>query len=205
MTLPLPDRRRLLVLTGAAGLALILPRGAHSQTLTPEAVLHDPDAPVLGNPAGDVTVVEYFDYQCPFCKSMHPVLSDVVARDGQVRLVLKDWPIFGPASRQASELVLGAHGLGLYEPALEALMATEGRLTEAEIAETLAPVVPVAAARAAWQDAQPRWEALLQRNAAQARALGFQGTPGLAVETTLFAGAVDGPSLERAIEAARAA
>ena len=60
--------------------------------------LYDPDAPVQGNPEGDVTVVEYFDYQCPFCKRMHPILEEVVAADGNVRLVMKDWPIFGAPS-----------------------------------------------------------------------------------------------------------
>ena len=51
---------------------MLWPRGGQAQQLTVDAVLNDPDAPVQGNPAGDVTVVEYFDYQCPFCKGMYP-------------------------------------------------------------------------------------------------------------------------------------
>ena len=104
------------ILAGAGALAL-LPRGASAQGLTVEAVLNDPDAPVLGNPQGGLTIVEYFDYQCPFCKAMHQPLTEVVAEDGDIRLVLKDWPIFGAASLRASQLALGAVDLGAYEKA----------------------------------------------------------------------------------------
>lgn len=198
-------RRTLMVLAAAAGATTILPVRvlAQDQSLTPDAVLRDPDAPVLGNPQGDVTVVEYFDYQCPFCKRMHPALTDVVARDGKVRLVMKDWPIFGAPSVYATQLVLGAQSLGLYEPAHAALMATEGRLSEQQIDTALSPVVDPSKALAAYRQDRDRWDGLLQRNDFQAVALGFQGTPALAVETTLYTGALDKRALEDAIATAR--
>ena len=72
-------------------------QSAGADTLSRDAVLRDPDIPDLGNPQGDLTIVEYFDYQCPYCKKAAPDLAQVVREDGKVRIVLKDWPIFGPA------------------------------------------------------------------------------------------------------------
>ena len=66
--------------------------------LTEALVLRDPDIPVAGNANGDITIVEYFDYQCPYCRKLEPELRQVVQDDGKVRLVLKDWPILGPVS-----------------------------------------------------------------------------------------------------------
>jgi len=71
-------------------------------TLSRDAVLRDPEIPALGNPDGDLTVVEYFDYQCPYCKKLAPEIAQVVREDGKIRLVLKDWPIFGAVSNRPS-------------------------------------------------------------------------------------------------------
>ena len=186
----------------AAGLALTRP--AVAQALTPEMVFFDPDAPVLGNPVGDVTIVEFFDYQCPFCKKNHPVLEDVAAADGNVRLVLKDWPIFGAPSVRASQLVLGASEFGGYEPGLEALMATPGRLSDADIDRLLtAAGVDVADADAAYRADRARWDGLLGRNSAQAAALGLQGTPAFVIGSTIYPGLLDRRALEDAIAGAR--
>ena len=89
----------------------IAPRPALAQerrdVLTEALVLRDPDIPVAGNPNGDITIVEYFDYQCPYCRKVEPELRQVVQDDGKVRLVLKDWPILGPVS-----VIGGADGAG---------------------------------------------------------------------------------------------
>ena len=66
------------------------------KVLTEALVLRDPDIPVAGNPDGDITIVEWFDYNCPYCRKIEPELRQVVQDDGKVRLVLKDWPILGP-------------------------------------------------------------------------------------------------------------
>lgn len=204
MTRHMLSRRALIALGSAASAFSLLPHRASAQELTVEAVLNDPDAPVLGNVAGDVTIVEYFDYQCPFCKAMHPVLTDVVRQDGNVRLVLKDWPIFGAPSVYAAQRALGAVALGKYEQVTEALMATQGRLNERQIDDALSTVLPPADALTAYRADRAKWDALLQRNDRQAVALGFQGTPAFAVNTTLFAGAVDREALIAAIATARA-
>ncbi|MGR3495639.1 DsbA family protein [Citreimonas sp.] len=190
------------LLLGSSGL-MLWPKGGQAQQLTVDAVLNDPDAPVQGNPEGDVTLVEYFDYQCPFCKGMHPTLKDVVAEDGNVRLVMKDWPIFGAPSVRASQLALGAVALDAYEDVHAALMATDARLTDADVEATVAKVVPVDDAMDAYRADRAKWDALLTRNDFQAAAMGFRGTPAFAIETTLFSGALDRQTLVDAIAEAR--
>lgn len=76
--------------------------------LTEALVLRDPDIPVAGNANGDITIVEYFDYQCPYCRKLEPELSKVVHEDGKVRLVRKDWPILGPASVTAARMAMAS-------------------------------------------------------------------------------------------------
>src|SRR3954468_7999086 len=68
------------------------------KVLTEALVLRDPDIPVAGNADGDITIVEWFDYNCPYCRKLEPELRQVVQDDGKVRMVWKDWPILGPTS-----------------------------------------------------------------------------------------------------------
>jgi protein-disulfide isomerase len=91
-----------------------------SGSLTEDIVLRDPDIPVLGNPDGDITVVEYFDYGCPPCKTMAPDLARIVRNDGHIRLIFKDWPILGGASVHAAKLVLAAKYQGKFAEAHDA-------------------------------------------------------------------------------------
>src|SRR6478736_616851 len=100
--MPGQTRRQALGLFGV-GLALLGPSVARAEdneetVLTEALVLRDPDIPVAGNPDGDITIVEWFDYNCPYCRKLEPELRQVVQDDGKVRLVLKDWPILGPVS-----------------------------------------------------------------------------------------------------------
>ena len=66
--------------------------------LGPDALTRGPSAVVLGNPQGDVTVIEFFDYQCPVCRKVHPFLEQLVAEDRNVRVIHKHWPVFGSPS-----------------------------------------------------------------------------------------------------------
>ncbi|PHP27398.1 DsbA family protein [Limimaricola cinnabarinus] len=171
---------------------------------TIEEVMFDPANPVLGNPEGDVTIVEFFDYQCPYCKSNHPVLKEVVEADGNVRLVMKDWPIFGAPSVRAAQLALGAASLDSYLTANDALMATEGRLDETLIEETLTEAgLDVAALDAAYRENRSTWDGLLTRNSAQAAAFHLRGTPAFIIGTAIYPGAMDKAGLENAVATAR--
>lgn len=200
--------RRAFVAGGLAAGALTLlpgrPLFAQAGVPTVDEVLNDPANPVLGNPEGDVTLVEYFDYQCPYCKKNHPMVHDVVQSDGNIRFVMKDWPIFGPASEYASRLSLGAASMGQYETANSALMATKGRLTDDQIDKVLTEAgIDIKAAEAAYKDNADKWEGFIKRNMRQAEAFGLNGTPTYIVGTTLFPGVVDRATLEEAIASAR--
>lgn len=207
----MPNFTRRTLLTGGlvtavagTGLLSIFRPPAFAQELTVEDVLFDTANPVLGNPEGDVTLVEFFDYQCPYCKANHPPLMETVAADGNVRLVMKDWPIFGAPSVRASQLALGAASLGRYEAANTALMETEGKLSDRLIEETLELAgFDVAALDKAYRADREKWDGLMRRNSQQASLIGLQGTPAFIVGTTLYPGAMDAKALKDAIDMAR--
>jgi protein-disulfide isomerase len=90
------------------------PACADEADTTPGAILNDPAAPVAGNPKGDLTIVVFFDYNCPFCKKAEPNLDRLVKADGKIRLVYKDWPILSEASIRGAQLVLAAKYLDEY-------------------------------------------------------------------------------------------
>ena len=187
---------------GSAITALSIPALAQSSPSV-EEVLFDPEIPALGNPDGNVTVAEYFDYQCPFCKRGHGELLDLVREDGNVRLVMKDWPIFGGASLHASSLVLAAGEN--YEIALNALMATPARLRKDEVDTVLRNAgLDPAALLAAFKNDMDRVDGILARNMDQANAFGFGGTPAFIIGTRIYHGAMDRQALLDAIAAARA-
>lgn len=190
---------------GLAGLSLGRISSAHAQDApTPQDVFFDPDTPVLGNPKGDVTIAEYFDFQCPYCKRDFPMVRKVVKQDGNVRLVMKDWPIFGGASVYASHLSLAARTLGLNEAVVDTLMATAGKLSQSSIDQTLTQAgldVPMLTAAYAKQEAAIN--AVIARNRAQADAFGFPGTPAYVVGLTLYPGVLKEDDLKAAISKAR--
>jgi protein-disulfide isomerase len=179
---------------------------ASDDVLSRDAVLRDPDIPGLGNPQGDITIVEYFDYQCPYCKKTAPELAQVVAEDGKVKLVLKDWPIFGPASTYAARMTLAAKYQDKYEAAHDALIAAKAKLTEAAVDDLLGKAGVDVTRAATDRDAHSaEIDALLARNDAQARAFGFQGTPGFIIGTFRVPGALNTAGFKRAISDARKA
>ncbi len=161
---------------------------------------------MLGNPQGDITIVEWFDYQCPFCKKISPVLDQVVNEDKKVRLVLKDWPILGEPSGYAARLVLAAKYQNKYEFAHRALIGAVGRLTEGVIDETLAKAgVDVIKAKADLAANKATIDALLKRNNEQAEAFGFRGTPAFVVGTFRVPGGLTAEQFKLAIADARKA
>jgi protein-disulfide isomerase len=174
--------------------------------LSREQVWHDPEAPVLGNPDGDVTVVEYFDYRCPACKRIHPELSRAVREDGRVRLVSKGWPIFGGVSVHAARIALATKYQDKFAAAHEALFTAKVALTEAVIRDLLskAGVNPEQAARDL-QANRKVIDATLRRNEMQAAAFGFLGTPAFIVGTFRVNGGLDAAGFRQVIAEARAA
>lgn len=169
-----------------------------------EDVLFDPDQPVMGNPEGDLSIVEYFDYQCPFCKRNHPDLMRAVERDGNIRLLMKDWPIFGGSSVRAAQLALGGMADGSYDRAHAALMATDGRLNKRDIDTALTNAgLSVDNLQAGYQAQRNRLDGLMVRNGRQAAAFGLSGTPAFIIGTVIYPGALNADDLDAAIRRAR--
>jgi protein-disulfide isomerase len=184
-----PTRRdALLALGGASMLAALSTTSAVAapkdttlpmeNILTESAVLRDPDLFVAGNPDGDLTIVNYTDYQCPYCRKSDVDLRQVVKDDGNIRLVFKDWPVLGPASVSAARMVLAAKYQDKYLPAHEAMITSTTRLTDDIIRERLtAAGIDVGRAARDLDTNKAKIDEILARNNAQAKAFGFRGTP----------------------------
>lgn len=169
-----------------------------------QAELHqDADSPVAGNPQGDVTVVQFFDYRCGYCKNVAPALRQLLEQDGNVRLVYKEFPILGPDSVIASRAALAARAQGQYVAFHNALMAANGGpLTLAEVLR-IARQVKLDTARLQADMEAPEIRALLQRNLALAQELGIRGTPAFVVGADLVPGAMDLAALKELVARAR--
>lgn len=187
-----------------AALALAGGRPALAQGVDVDAILRDPDAPTAGNPQGDVTIVAFLDYNCPFCKKSAPDLARIVAEDGHIRLVYKDWPILTEASVYGAKLALAAKFQEKYEVVHAALMGIPGRKIPQEQMLQAVKASGVDMGRLE-MDAQLHGAeiiALLKRTNAQAESLGLQGTPAYLVGP-LLASTLDYASFKRAVAEAR--
>jgi protein-disulfide isomerase len=183
-------RRETLGLLGAGAVMLgleiapgsALGQGNDETVLTEALVLRDPDIPVAGNADGDVTIVEYFDYQCPYCRKIEPELRQVVQDDGKVRLVLKDWPILGPISVTAARMALATKYQNKFVQSHDALISINSKLTEPRIRELLAGAgIDVDRLNRDLATNANAIDAILARNSDQASAFGFRGTPSFIV------------------------
>jgi protein-disulfide isomerase len=194
------------VIVACVGLSAIARGEPPDDILSRDSVLRDPDTPSLGNPKGDLTIVEFFDYQCPYCRKMAPDLAKLTQDDGNIRLVLKDWPIFGDASVYAAKLALASNYQNKYAQAHQALIGADAKLTVDAVNDLLAKAgVDVAAATSDLQAHQKTIDDLLARNSAQAEAFGFQGTPGFIVGTFRVPGVLEIKVFKQVIADARAA
>lgn len=190
----------------AGSLALAaMPAFAQDDDLFSEAMIwHDPAVPAAGNPKGDLTVVEYSDFNCPYCRKAFPVMQKVVREDGNVRLVYKLWPIFGPASVYSSQLVLATRSQGKYVQAYDALMSSTARVTPESAEKTLAAAgIDVKRAKDEMQKDKAGIDAILKRHHAQADGFSFQGTPSFIVGKYRLFGARDEEVYKQAIADAR--
>jgi protein-disulfide isomerase len=169
-------------------------------------VLRDPEIPVAGNAKGDITIVEYFDYQCPYCRKLEPDLRQVVQDDGKVRLVLKDWPILGPVSVAAARMALASKYQDKFLAAHDALIGVNSKLTELRIAELLAEAgIDVDRLKRDLAANAKAIDAILARNNDQATAFGFQGTPSFIVGKFRVPGVLTLAQFEQVIADARKA
>jgi len=165
-------------------------------------LLRDPDSPVAGNPGGDVTVVEFSDYQCPYCKRAHNAVKSVVAADGKVKIIFKDLPILGEPSRIAALAALASRAQGKHLAFHNALMEYNGKIDRDKIMEIAASVgLDVVKLQKDMED--PKLKQIIDRNLALASALGVRGTPAFVIGNQFVPGAVDADALKQLIADAR--
>lgn len=198
--------RRFLLLGSAASGMMAGTVFAQENVLTEALVLRDPAIPAAGNPNGDITIVEFSDYQCPYCRQVHPVLLKVARDDGNIRLVFKPWPIFGPESVYAAQMALAARPQKKYADAHRALMAITSKLSDAVTDKTLeAAGIDVPRAKADLQKDIKSIGATLKRDHEQAMGMGFQGTPSFIIGKFRIPGALTEEIFKQAIADARKA
>jgi len=164
---------------------------------------NDPNAPVLGNPDGDVTVVEFFDYNCPFCKRAMPEVQALLDADPNVKVVYREWPVLGEGSVYAARAALAAREQGKYEEFHWALMGAKGRLEEARVLKIAADTGLDLDRLKADMNA-PAVEEHIAASMQLAQALGFNGTPSFVIGDALVPGLVDFEQLQQYVDESRA-
>jgi protein-disulfide isomerase len=165
---------------------------------------NDPTSPVVGNPEGDVTMVEFFDYQCPYCKRVLPTVEQLIEEDDDLRVVYKEYPILGPVSVVAARVALASvkQDPDRYYELHNALMSEPGRLTESAIMG-IAEGLGFDMERLKADMEAPDISQMIDRNIALARSLGINGTPSFVIGEEMVPGAAHIRQLKQLIEKAR--
>ena len=171
------------------------------------AELHDyvatlPSDYVKGDPAAETAVVEFFDYRCPYCKTVAPRVDEVVAQDGAVRVVLIEFPILGEESVFASRAAIAARAQGKYIAFHDAMMSHKGKLDQATVLE-IAEDVQIDVEKLKADMNAPEVDALIRRHHELADKLGVTGTPAFVIGEELVPGAIDAETMKAKIKQAR--
>lgn len=157
---------------------------------------------VAGNPDADVTIVEFFDYNCGYCRRALPTVLKLLEKDKNIRVVFKEWPIQGPDSIVAARASMAATKQGKFMELHEALMNSSEAVTEATVMKSAAQVgIDVAQLQKDMQT--PELDEMLARNSSLAQALGITGTPAFVVGDQLIPGAAPIDQFEAVIEEVR--
>ena len=169
-----------------------------------DLIERDPNAPVLGNPEGDVTVVEFFDYNCPYCRRVKPEVRALIEEDPNIRLVYREWPILGDGSVFAAKAALAARKQGKYEDFHWAMMGNEGRAEEASVLRVAEEVGLDIEQLRVDMDA-PEVADHIATSMQLTQTLGFNGTPSFVIGDALVPGFVETDQLAKLVAAAREA
>lgn len=171
-----------------------------------EEIQNDPVAPTIAPAGYDVTIVMFSDYQCPYCRKVHPVVENLMASDRKVRLVYRDWPIFGAPSTEAARAAIASKWQGKHALFHDALMKMPGKVSS----ETIRAAADKAGVD--WAQLQSdlvaheeEIDGVLSRSSRQAAMMGLQGTPGFLVGPYLIPGGIDLAGLKDAVAVARTA
>lgn len=162
----------------------------------------DPTSPVLGNPSGDVALVEFFDYRCPYCKRTAPVVDQLVKDDGRIRRVMKEFPILGPESLFAARIALAAKAQGKYEVVHRALIGAKGALDQDTVMK-LAKEAGADMERLKRDIGSPAVDEALKKNRDLAGALEITGTPAFIIGKEFVPGAAELDTFKAIVARAR--
>lgn len=169
-----------------------------------QQMLFNPGSAPAGAEDPDVTIVEYFDYNCPYCRKLAPTFQSLLAADRKVAILYKDWPIFGGISVYAAKSVLAAQWQGKYLAAHDALISAQHLANEDQVDGLLRQAaLDMVALRRDMAAHGNDINAILTRNNEEARALGLRGTPGIVIGRYLVPGTVDLSTLEGILAQAR--
>ncbi len=165
-------------------------------------LLHDAMSPASGNPTGDVTVVEFFDYRCGFCKRVAGAVTQLQKDDGNVRVVYKDFPILGELSIFAAKAALAARNQGKHQVFHEALLDSHNELTR-DALFAIAARVGLDADQLQKDMESPDIQATLDRTRLLGNELGITGTPAFIIGADFRPGALELKELKDLIARAR--
>jgi protein-disulfide isomerase len=214
--MPTPITRRQAVQLGAMivggwGISQVLRRTApigrdvgRSGDVT--AILDGDGSPSAGPAGASLRLAVFTDYRCPACRHAFPAMEEAVQKDGDVRVIYKDWPIFGPPSERAASIALASAAQGIY-PAVHGRLMTDSRIIDDAMLRDV-----VTAAGGSWEKATAflaanaqAIAARLRSNGQEAYAIGLSGTPGFLAGPMLVMGAIDTTDFGRLFARARAA
>lgn len=195
-------------LLGGASLASAAPQ---AQMASPDerarmkdALANDPALPSIAPQGYDATIVIFSDYQCPYCRKEHAELTRLLATDRKVRVVYRDWPIFGAASLEAARVAIAARYQGKHGAFNDALMAGPVRIDSADIRGAADRAgIDWARLQADLKRNGPAIDATLRKTAQLAETIGLSGTPALVIGDYLIGGAVDAATLRSTLQKVR--
>ncbi len=159
-------------------------------------------SPVWGNPKGNVTIVEFFDYNCPYCKKVFPSVKKLIADDGNIKVVMKELPVLGPNSEYAAKAALAAQKQGKYDLFHAQMMNKSSRLSKEGVHDA-AKAVGLDLDQLQKDMESPEIRQELERASVWAQRLGVNGTPAFVIGEELIPGAIDGDRMKQFVELAR--
>jgi protein-disulfide isomerase len=168
-----------------------------------EFLFKDSDSPEAGNPAGDVTVVEFMDYNCHYCKISMPTVLSMIEKDKQVRFVFKDFPILGPTSETAAKWAIAAQKQKKYFEFHKAMMGNKTPISD-ELLEKIAKGLGMDVAQAKKDAGSTEVSQQISKNHALAANLGLSGTPAFIIGDEVFSGALPLEEMEKKVSDLRA-
>lgn len=162
---------------------------------------NDPNAPVLGNVDGDMIIVEFFDYNCPYCKSVAPDVLKLITNDQNIRLVYREWPILGEDSVFAARAALAAREQGKYEEFHWSLMSLR-RANEESVLQAAAEL-GMDIDKLQRDMMADEVNVHIQLSMQMASAIGFTGTPSFVMGDQIVPGAISLEEMQRIVENSR--